>query len=85
MDHLPVRGPIKDDALVVVENGGIVVDDAIIDIVDNFDLLRKENQFPVEEISENAILLPGLIDSHTHICFAGSRSQDYSKKIEGRT
>jgi imidazolonepropionase len=85
MDHLPLRGPLKDEELYVIENGGIVVDNAIIDSVNDFELLRREKSLPVEEISESAVLLPGLIDSHTHICFAGSRSRDYSKKIEGKT
>ena len=30
-------------------------------------------------------LLPGLIDAHTHICFAGSRAQDYSLRNSGAT
>lgn len=85
MDHLPLRGPLKDEELYIIENGGIVVDNAIIDSVNDFELLRREKSLPVEEISESAVLLPGLIDSHTHICFAGSRSRDYSKKIEGKT
>jgi imidazolonepropionase len=84
MDHLPFKGPLKDEVLYIIENGGIVVDNSMIDAVGHFELLRKQESLPVEEISESAVLLPGLIDSHTHICFAGSRSRDYSKKIEGK-
>lgn len=29
------------------------------------------------------VLLPGFIDAHTHICFAGSRAADYVKRIAG--
>jgi imidazolonepropionase len=85
MDHLPLKGPIKNDALEIIENGGVVVDNSTIDSVSDFELLHKEHSIPVEEISKDAILLPGLIDAHTHLCFAGSRSQDYSKKLDGKT
>ncbi len=30
-------------------------------------------------------VLPGLIDSHTHIVFAGSRADEFSMRIKGRT
>lgn len=29
------------------------------------------------------VLLPGFLDAHTHICFAGSRAADYVKRISG--
>ena len=35
--------------------------------------------------SEEFIALPGLIDSHTHIVYSGSRFEEFYQKIEGRT
>ena len=29
--------------------------------------------------------LPGFIDCHTHICFAGSRAADYAQRVCGKT
>ena len=31
------------------------------------------------------MLLPGFVDCHTHICFAGSRAKDYAMRIQGKT
>ena len=39
----------------------------------------------VERIEGDAVLLPGLIDSHTHICFGGSRAGDYALRVSGKT
>jgi imidazolonepropionase len=85
MDHLPINGPIKDSDMSIVENGAVIIKDGEIIAIDDFEILNKNHRIPVEEISDEAILLPGIVDAHTHICFAGSRSLDYSKKIEGIT
>jgi imidazolonepropionase len=85
MDNLPLKCPIKDKTLQIIENGGVIINDTKIVSIDKFELLYKENKVSVEEISKDSILLPGLIDAHTHICYAGSRSKDYSRKIEGMT
>ena len=86
MDHLPVKGSIKDESLEVLISSAIAVDDRKIKCVDNFDVLRKK--FPnasIELIETPQVLLPGFIDSHTHICFAGSRANDYAMRISGKT
>jgi imidazolonepropionase len=33
--------------------------------------------------AENGIVIPGLIDSHTHLVHAGSREKEFRKKIQG--
>ena len=83
MDHLPLDGPIKDSELQLVPNGGIIIQEDIIIEVGDFEVMHKKNHIPVIEIESETILLPGMIDAHTHICYAGSRALDYSKKIEG--
>jgi imidazolonepropionase len=83
MTHLPLKGPIEDAELRVVQNGGIIINGEKIVETGDFEILHKRNTIPVEEITDNAILLPGMVDAHTHICYAGSRALDYSRKIEG--
>ncbi len=83
---LPEKGPIKDETLTVIENGGILVQDAKILAIGAFEKLAKEYpEAAFEQIEQPAVLLPGFIDCHTHICFAGSRSQDYDLKLQGKT
>lgn len=45
----------------------------------------EESKITFHEIKEPAVLMPGLIDSHTHICFGGSRYDDYAKRLAGKT
>jgi imidazolonepropionase len=85
MDHLKQKGPIPDSLMKIVENGGVIVEDGLIRDVDDFEKLHREYKVPVEKISAPSVLIPGFVDAHTHICYAGSRADDYSQKIQGIT
>jgi imidazolonepropionase len=86
LDDLPMKGSIKDESLEVLMNSAVAVDDGKIKAVDKFDTLR--GKFPhafIELIETPQVLLPGFIDSHTHICFAGNRANDYAMRVSGKT
>jgi len=71
---LPLKGSLFDDQL------------EIISAVGKFDDLRLQySNATIEEITGNYVLLPGFIDCHTHICFAGNRSKDYALRIAGKS
>ncbi|WP_295802095.1 imidazolonepropionase [Mucilaginibacter sp.] len=83
---MPLKGTLTDDQLQVITSGGIVVEDELILSVGNFETLRKNNpSAQIKEIETEAVLLPGFVDCHTHICFAGSRAKDYAMRIQGKT
>jgi len=82
MRGLPDKGPIKDDRLEIVQSGGIAVSDGNIVEVGNFNTLRKKFR-EIQEVEGDAVAMPGLVDAHTHLCFGGSRSRDYSLRISG--
>ena len=82
LSDLSLRGALHE--LPVIENGGIVVDEDKIVAVGQFDDLRKVYA-DVVLIDSPAVLLPGFIDCHTHICFDGSRSRDYAMRIAGHS
>ncbi|WOK05229.1 imidazolonepropionase [Imperialibacter roseus] len=80
--NLPTKGPITDDQLQVVPNAGIVLHgDRIVEIVDFEEGTKKRKN--VFEMEGDYVAFPGLIDCHTHICFAGSRAKDYQLKVGG--
>lgn len=84
LSGLPLKGALHD--LPVIENGGVVIAEDKIIAVDDFDKLRREySQCTVVPIDTPAVLLPGFIDCHTHICFDGSRSRDYAMRIAGHS
>jgi imidazolonepropionase len=83
---LPLKGALKDDQLQIVTNGGILVQNGLIIAVGDFEELCKQNHSAqVENIKDDHVLLPGFIDCHTHICFAGNRAKDYAMRIQGKS
>lgn len=86
MAGIPLKGAVKDEQLEIIENGGILVDNGLIVKLGEFNSLK--NVFPqaeIEEIEGNQVLLPGFVDSHTHICFGGNRSKDFAMRLNGKT
>lgn len=88
MDHLPLKGSLKDAQLEVVEEAGIVHQNGTIieigrfkDLCSRYGPVNAEIQF----VDFDAIALPGLIDPHTHLCWAGSREKDYALRLEGKS
>jgi imidazolonepropionase len=83
---LAMKGTLKDNELQIIPQGGVLVENGLILAVDSFETLRKANlSIPIQEINGDHVLLPGFVDCHTHICFAGSRAKDYSMRIQGKT
>jgi imidazolonepropionase len=84
--HLPLKGALKEDNMHIIIDGGILINNGYIASVDSFEKLYKENLLvKIEEITGDHVLLPGFVDCHTHICFAGSRAKDYAMRIQGKT
>ncbi|MEO9804288.1 MAG: imidazolonepropionase [Reichenbachiella sp.] len=78
------KGPLTEDALGLIEQGGVLIEDEVIVEVGEFENLKKQADI-IDRIKEDQVLLPGLIDSHTHICFGGSRAGDYAQRVAGKT
>jgi len=86
MAGLPLRGALHDDDLQVISQGGVLVEDGLIMAVGPFEILHKQNpDLQAHEMGDDYVLLPGFIDCHTHMCFAGSRAKDYAMRIQGKT
>lgn len=86
MDNLPLRGKISDEQLEIIPNGGILHEKGQILAVGNFEQLRNENpDAEVQFFEGENVCLPGMIDVHTHICWAGSRARDYAMRLAGKT
>lgn len=86
LSGIPLKGAVKDEQLEIITDGGIVTADGKIIKTGSFE--RLKNEFPnteIEEIKGKNVLLPGLIDSHTHICFGGKRAKDFAMRLNGKT
>ncbi|HPR60484.1 MAG TPA: amidohydrolase family protein, partial [Prolixibacteraceae bacterium] len=88
MDQMPLKGALSDDQLVIIYNGGVLIDGQTIIEVGTYDhLLEKyaHKALELEKIEKGMVAMPGFIDAHTHICWAGSRAADYAKRLSGKT
>lgn len=86
LDHLPLKGALKDDQLEIIEQAGILIEGEKILQVGKWESLCKT--FPEAEIFElkgDFVILPGMVDCHTHICFGGSRAKDFAMRNAGKT
>lgn len=70
---------IIQDAALLVKNGRIVSAGKYADL--------KGEIEPTTELVDAAggVLLPGFVDAHTHLVFAGNRTDEFEKRIEGAT
>lgn len=65
------------DHFIVVENG------IIKDILPNSSLNKFDQSSQID--LQNNVVLPGLVECHTHTAFAGSRSNEFKDKIAGKS
>ena len=71
----------------IIYNGSVVIEDGIIVDVDeavNISSRYDESEYEVIDASEKAVL-PGFIDSHTHLIFGGYRADEFSWRLRGDT
>ncbi len=80
LDGLPLKGPLSDDQLQIQSKGGVIVENGTIKEIGEFVAL-KEKAAKVKELGNHYVLMPAFVDSHTHLCFAGSRAHDYAARI----
>lgn len=84
--NLSLKGALRDEQLEIIDDGGVLIKDGRIVGVQKYAILQQ--QYPtavIESIDMPMVLLPGFIDSHTHICFGGSRSKDYAMRNAGKS
>jgi len=72
----PVRGNCMDSPL-VLENTNIIIDDGYITAIDSDRPAKKTID------ARGKLVIPGFIDSHTHLVFAGSREDEFEKRLKG--
>ncbi|WMJ78969.1 MULTISPECIES: imidazolonepropionase [unclassified Sedimentibacter] len=71
----------------MIKNGCVVVKDGlIIDVGTTEDIIDKymQDEYKVIDASGKAVL-PGFIDSHTHLVFGGYRADEFSWRLRGDT
>lgn len=86
MSDLPLKGALKDEQLEIKTNAGILIDKEKIQVIDDFDVLKSQNPAAeIVKITGEKVALPGFVDSHTHICWGGTRAKDFAMRNAGKS
>jgi imidazolonepropionase len=83
-------GPRRGNALSklgIITQGGVLTHGAtILEVGQTRALEAKARRLKAEAIDcRGSVVMPGFVDSHTHLVFAGSRVGDYEERLRGKT
>ena len=68
----------------VIENGAIGIKDNVITFVGSSDdVSLKDAELVLDGMGRT--VLPGFVDSHTHLVFAGAREAEFARRVAGET
>ncbi len=85
---LPVRGSIRDEELTIIQDGGIILQGEKVFKTGKYQAIKgiaNDLKADIFEIEAPNVCVPGFVDMHTHICFAGTRANDYAMRNAGMT
>jgi imidazolonepropionase len=71
--------------LAIIRDGGMLIRDGKIDTVSSSEEVAK-NAGDAEVLDAGGrVILPGFVDAHTHLVFAGNRLDDFERRARGET
>lgn len=82
MALLPPSGPIPDSSLEIIPEAGIRFANGKIVEIGPFSSIKRAADLHIP-LTTPTVALPGFIDAHTHLCWAGSRCADYALRLQG--
>jgi imidazolonepropionase len=82
-ETITLDSPGAERELGVIDNGGVALNQGKIVLAASTSLL--ERKFTAKKIidAQGEIILPGFVDPHTHLVFAGSREAEFQLRIAG--
>jgi imidazolonepropionase len=80
----PQRGTLLGD-LGSIEDGAIaIIGESIVDLGSSADLIKRHQS--KQTIDANLqVVMPGFVDPHTHVVYAGDRANEFEQRIAGAT
>lgn len=83
---VPVKGS-KMKELHIIKNGSVWIEDGKIKAVGDDEELFQQYKNRLNESTvinaEGKIVMPGLVDPHTHLVYAGSRENEFNRRLHG--
>jgi imidazolonepropionase len=82
---VPRRGNALSE-LGIIENGGVLTRGRILRTGRTRDLTKEASRLRARTIDcTGRVVMPGFVDSHTHLVFAGNRVKDFELRVRGKT
>lgn len=78
----PKRGPEMQD-VGIIPNGAVAIKDGLIEAVGTSDEILANYTAKDTIDVQGRVVIPGFVDPHTHIVFAGDRLNEFELKIKG--
>jgi len=82
-ETITLDSPENENGLGIVDHGGVAIKQGKIVLAASTDLLERKYRAGRTIDVENEIILPGFVDPHTHLIFAGAREAEFQPRIEG--
>jgi imidazolonepropionase len=71
--------------LAIIEDGAVVIDGETITAIGPSAEIRAAHPNHAELSAAGCVVMPGLVDPHTHLVWAGERSAEFEMRIAGRS
>ena len=82
-ETITLDSPENENGLGIVDHGGVAIKQGKIVLAASTDLLERKFRAGRTIDVENEIILPGFVDPHTHLVFAGAREAEFQRRIAG--
>jgi imidazolonepropionase len=78
----PKRGTAMED-LGIIEHGAVAIKDSLIALVGPTSEVQGQVTAAEELDASGKVVMPGFVDPHTHLVFAGDRAGEFEQRIRG--
>jgi imidazolonepropionase len=82
-ETITLDSPENENGLGIVDHGGVAIKQGKIVLAASTELLERKFRAGRTIDVENEIILPGFVDPHTHLVFAGARDAEFQLRIAG--
>jgi len=69
----------------LIENGAVLVQDGIIQEVGSSDAMLRKHPSEDKFDASGFVVLPGLVDPHTHAVWVGDRAREFEMRLQGKS
>jgi imidazolonepropionase len=71
--------------LEIIQDGAVLTQDGVVEMVGPSSELRAKYQVEEEIDASGCVVMPGFVDPHTHVVWAGDRAAEFEMRLEGKT